>query len=353
MRNRLSICISVYDKIEECFVLISILKTYVSVEKIVVVCSCTHSVKNFEEKYSYDEDVIVIYEGKIPVDNSSKATLSSSLTKRIWNSQAAGLNEASKYSPIVMHTHADGWPLEESFLIEQIQLISEKKALVTYRGAGLNYSSPKTKEPLGKIDDHFYFVSSVCVKKSNLLKLEIQDIDVEKFNIHGLLALWFKSEIGISNCYRYESFDDYLYWDESQVYTVKYIQPLLRPFVFGQRSKTIHCHISDFPENLGRALQCYYLNKYGFKKDEFYYFASKYGDERVFEKIKEIEIKLNKKLKLLGYDVNVFHRNLVNKERAVKVSIVDACVIFFKNIIRYNRFSKKLKIKRFDSNRES
>ena len=74
-----------------------------------------------------------------------------------------------------------------------------------------------------------------------------------------MLASLILYSIGIRKSYHCYDGKEWKSWDEENV---RYLNGNpLRPFIFNNKLKLLHCHVDDFPFDLGKSLQAIYLKE--------------------------------------------------------------------------------------------
>jgi hypothetical protein len=264
---KLGIAVSVYDKFEELRILLDILNSFESVHQVVVIRNDKASNDDYI-KFEIDENCTKVLENdkfKFLNDSSLK---NESITARIWESQRQGLLELSENNDYVIHTHSDGWVLNEFELLNIVDLIFKANKIMAFRGPGLSYRNSKG-EILGKLDDHFYILKGSFLKNSSFIRRSPLSLPLDLLNIHGILAFWIHAEISFEKTIHYEDFTEVFDWEGKIINYSKTNAPMLRPLHFSDRYMLLHIHRSDFDFNFGKNFQAYYLKKYLSKKSIF------------------------------------------------------------------------------------
>ena len=114
------------------------------------------------------------------------------------------------------------------------------------------------------------------------------------------------------------TYDDGKNWKSWDGTNVNYlISNPLRPYVFSQTYGLLHSHSTDFPKNLGKALQVNMLKKYNLDELQVIKgFVEKFENKNVLYELKKHKFFL--KIKLLMYlDFNKYNNNLYFMKNAL------------------------------------
>jgi hypothetical protein len=257
MNYKVGLVISVYDKVDDLLICIELAKK-AGFHSILVVAELEKpaqlALKNLDlERIHYVKSCNFEY-------SKDKFNFFKSITNRVWNAQRTGLSILAKETDFVMHTHADGWVLDGEKINSLIDVLENKDLDFAYRGMGLTFSN-FPGSPTGTIDDHFYIIRSTVILGSTFINKPLIDFLPGYFNIHGILSTWIISEIGISRTFHYDDTKNWLNWDNSRRNFIN--GNPLRPCVYNEKLKLLHCHSDDFPNGLGKALQVEYLKLTG------------------------------------------------------------------------------------------
>ena len=343
---KLGVAVSVYDKFEELRILLDILNSFESVNQVVVIRNDKASNDDFI-KYKIDEHctkVIEIDSYKFLKKSSIK---NESITARVWESQRQGLIELSEDNDFVIHTHSDGWILNEFKLLNIIDIISKSNKVMAFRGPGLSYRNSKG-EILGKLDDHFYILKGSFIKDSNFIRRSPLSLPLDILNIHGILAFWIHAEISFEKTINYENFTEVYDWEGKIIKNSNINAPMLRPLNFSNKFLLVHIHTSDFDLNYGKSFQAYFLKRFLVEKSDFIKeFISKNFLE--LEKIVHEQNRIIKRkrsiLNFLGYNY-VYHKNnpFIIRDLFRKV-LKNPLIVFFNSLKKVlyprNRFNNK------------
>jgi hypothetical protein len=306
---KIGVAVSVYDKFEELRILLDILNSFASVNQVVVIRNDKASNNDFI-KYKIIENCTKVLEIDTYKFLKTSPIKNESITARIWESQRQGLLELSEDNDFVIHTHSDGWVLNEFKLLNIIDLISKSNKVMAFRGPGLSYRNSKG-EILGKLDDHFYILKGSFLKESNFIRRSPLSLPIDLLNIHGILAFWIHAEISFEKTIHYEDFTKVSDWEGKIIDYSKTNAPMLRPLLFSDEYLLVHIHQSDFDFNFGKNFQAYYLEKYLDKKSKFINTFIKENFVPI-EKLRSNQKSIiNKKrilINLLGFNMG-FHKN--------------------------------------------
>jgi len=125
-----------------------------------------------------------------------------------------------------------------------------------------------------------------------------------------------------------------------------------KPVIYDERYGFLHLHRQSFTEDYGSKIQAIYLKQEGINQGVFIEeFINKYYDnpKKVFSYLDDLENKLNRKLKLIGFNPEEFGQEYVNKINFLK-QVKSRPVLIIKNLIArlvwplFKKISKFLKI---------
>lgn len=344
----LSVGISVYDKIEELKILVSILRKFKIVKFIfVATTSDDDKIQRTIKKMDIDELITI----PIPLEDSNKILRHKTMTARVTQSQKELMFMAKEYkSDFYMHTHSDGWPLNEDKIFTIIDKMNKNNIDMAYRGTGLGYRYfPGC--PVGELDDHFYFLSVNSIKKYPLLQMNYKDMPYENINIHGYLALLVLSNVGLKNSWHYDNGLKWKTWDGLNV-DISYGTPL-KPSVYNENLFLLHVHRESFI-GYGKQLQAYYLEKYLDEKCKTQYikdFIKENSDDNIIQTLINKEKELDKKLKVRLISPKNFNRDLEYKNKIANMSfekILKNILYFSFKSIQPNIYKKLKYVRKFN-----
>lgn len=257
-RAKLGIAISLYDKFDDLEVLTEILR------------------ENFEEEYfiavscSHPEGEDIIEERGIDIDEYIQADRIDyspemgdlegkiHLISRIFNSIKRSMEACFEECEYAMHLHSDAWPLDEEKLNEVIDRMEAESKPVAVKGRGPGARTDMF--PVGHVNDHFMIFESDYSVENDLFDHNPLDLIPDR-GIHTGLMLILLGCVGWSNVLYYSDNSEQVYWDGEDATGV-------RPMMYNPEWNFVHIATEDFPDDLGKSLQAYYLSEHNLDRGE-------------------------------------------------------------------------------------
>ncbi len=330
---KIGIAISLYDKFEELEVLVDIIRNNWKRKYIISVCSNHPDAK----KYIKNLDIDIFTQGENIYFSSDLPYIRKhiNLTCRVLDTiRKSCLGANSLGAEYVMHLHTDAWPLKEEEFLELVNFIKKNNFKFAARGMGLGKCRPDT--PLGHLDDMFFIYNVKFVEEKNFFDFNPLAMLPLRLTVHGVLSTLVVSKIGLDNFYLYENHTDLEYWDGKKA------TPLFergKPSIYDKKRGFLHVHVQSFPGEYGKNVQAYYLAKNKITKGEHIReFLKKYliPEERLFEDLRNLEKKLNRKLRLHGYFLSLerFGRDFNKKIAYLKMPFNEKIRFLFVSALR-------------------
>jgi len=155
----------------------------------------------------------------------------------------------------VMHLHCDAWPLQEKAIQNLFEQVESGPYWFSMR-SNLGYLQPDN--PLGTMDDHFFFFNAARMKEIQLFNFDVLDNLPHLLTIHGILAAHVVTKVPRAHLMEYSDWTDTFRWPGGPAVRGP-IRPI-RPSSYDPERGFIHVHTSDFPNAWGKALQQQYLS---------------------------------------------------------------------------------------------
>jgi len=298
-----AIAVSLYDKFDDLAVLLDIIRNNWKEIYHISVCS-NHP--NAEEKVNeIDHDIDYFATGSgIEYSNSTKHY-------RVYDCIRKSCKGAIQSEDVefIMHVHADAWPLsEDSF----INIVSDMKE--NGQGIGIPNNTLKFIEnyPPGHFKDQFIVINSNLAKKNNLF--DRRPLEFPYTSIHHILPMIFIAKFGWGNVYQYSKVVNDIQWDGQPA-------PRARPMFYRPNFGQLHIAKEDFPDNIGKSLQSYYLKKHNINSGNYVrdlHSIHSMDIEEINSKLKYHYSKYDKKLKRYGLSSNTFDRDVRKIERYLR-----------------------------------
>jgi hypothetical protein len=208
-----------------------------------------------------------------------------------------------------MHLHADAWPLDESKFNKLAEDVSKRNRALAIRGWGVEHRGNKVW--VGDVIDQFFMFEANYFDENSVFDFELMDLLPHTSIANGLMIL-FLGRVGLSNIYHYSDMSDDVDWQEKKKYYGR-----IRPSVYVPRWKFLHVARDGFPGEYGKHLQAIYL-----RQNEIEYgsavksLLSNYSmsKENLQEELQNIEDDLDRRLRYLGYNPEIFGRRFEYKK---------------------------------------
>jgi len=297
---KIGIAISLYDKFDELDILVDIIRNNWKGDYLISVCSNFQDAAKHLEKLDIDSYVIGEDIKFTPDMDSMRKRVN--ITCRAFDCVRKSCTGANKLDcDYVMHLHTDAWPLDEKAFLKLVDEMKVKKKKFAVRGMG--FTKYRSDCPLGHVDDMHFVYDVKFAKKIGLFDVNPLTMLPGRLSIHGVMSTLIVGKIHLNNVYFYDNHTDLRYWDG------KLHDPIFnrgKPTMFDYKYRFLHVHLGSFPGDISNNLQAMYLKKYGMIKGKcIKKFLERYLiDEHVlFQKIRELEEKVDKKVRWRGFPV--------------------------------------------------
>ena len=227
-----------------------------------------------------------------------------------------------------------------------------KKEGKVFAGRGIGFNITRPDAPFGHLDDMFMiFEKKFALKVFNKHPMNYLP---HRIRIHGIMGTLAVCEAGLDRFLFYDDNRNFEYWDgKKKTYIVGNARA--RPSTIDKRGM-LHVNTGDFPDNYGKAIQVFYLEKFNNTRGDNIKKFIKTHRMAPFDiviKFREIDKKLDMMLRLRLFKVEEFGRVFNNKENALEnfnISMLPRNI--FKRIIEFiNRMSKNKIIVVYDKKR--
>jgi hypothetical protein len=183
---------------------------------------------------------------------------------------------------------------------------------------GFGYGIYPGSSPLGHIDDMFFIADAQYAKSVDLFDIRPLALLPHKQSIHGMLNTVFLAKVGLDRIYHYDNHMHMVLWKGKPK-----IMPYERgkPVIYDDRYGFLHLHKQSFTEDYGEKVQAIYLKQEGLDKGVFIekFINENYDDpEKVFGYLDDLENKLNRKLKWIGFKPEDFGQEYISKINFLK-----------------------------------
>jgi len=208
----------------------------------------------------------------------------------------------------VIHTHADGWLMDESALRKLVSDMDKKNKRVACRGKGIEYTWHPFRNcnSFGQVDDHCFIFDRAFADHRRLWDFKPEAMLYHKHSIHALLAILFAVKIGFENVWWYRKTQNLLDLFEGA-------SSSLNPTSYDPYLHFIHVNRGTLPGDWGKSVQAGFLRMYGYDMLQEYY------DYDIHDKILEANQKYDLRMRLYGFPKNVRDNwSPVMKERFIK-----------------------------------
>jgi hypothetical protein len=188
------------------------------------------------------------------------------------------------------------------------------------------------------IDDHFFFIENNLLKEKKIFQQEAMELLPTRNNIHGILAMFILSNVGLKNISFHSDVNHLVSWDKRKI---NMLSNYMRPMSYDEELGFLHINSKSFLHNHDKALLAYYLQKNNLKKGNYIeYVLDTYtmDTHKLFKELEEIEEIQNKKLRRYFYDIDVLGRDFNVKDNLINNLSFKK---FYKNI--FNTIKKQLK----------
>lgn len=206
----------------------------------------------------------------------------------------------------VVHTHSDGWFLNEDKLRQLVRNVDAKGMKVATRGGGIEYVFHPFRQcnAFGNVDDHGIVFNRSWCKGRHVWDFNVEDMIYHKRAVHSILATVFGARVGLSNWwyYPYEPVDMYGKSTRS-----------LTPYQYDPMWEFVHVNKETLPYTWGKTLQANVLQEHGYE------YMSGYVSPNIYNKIYKRDNKMKIRMKLCGFtDKQIKAYPLKLKKKLVK-----------------------------------
>lgn len=329
MEDKIGVAISLYDKFEDLSILTEIFRENFDEKYYIVVC-CSHP--NAKKEISgRDIDIdCLVDRPEIDYDpNMEGLEEKINLHSRILESFQNSAQETVMNSDYTLHLHADAWPLEEEKIIKIINRMKTEDKKIAARGIGPSIRNPSYR--VGHVMDQFVFIESDYALENDVLEFNPLDL-MPDAGIHTSLMLLILGKIGLSQTWFYSDMTEDVWWDGTQ--KPVFADPI--PSTFSPKWSLIHIGADQFPQELGKDLQSYYLREFGITDgDNISEFIERYDREKedIVDEINSIESSKDFRIKLLGIKPEDLGRSFVKKDSILEKPIREKTKILGKNLL--------------------
>lgn len=262
---RIGFAITTYNKFEEAKILFDIIRECFDEKHPIAFCSNHH----YGEDFAVQNDIQYYIQGRdIPLpkskDNIKKGEMKTKLrTRAIDTVQKSCQKSLEMPADHILHTHSDGWVLDEHRLEDLVRFLKNKNKSLAIRGSGETYNSCK-ETPYGHIDDHFFVFNRKQAIINNLFDFTPEDFNLHRHSVHDVWATIFLAKLGLKNIWYYGNTNDMIGWDG---------KPLgrrgVKPSIYDPLFKTLHVHRSSFKNYTGETLQARMLAQHHLTKTPY------------------------------------------------------------------------------------
>lgn len=331
--KKIGIAISLYNKFEELAILHDIFRSNFKNKYYLYVCSNHPNALENIKKMNLDFDGFIqgedIYFSPSLSSEQKRLLLVCRSSDTVKKSCQLAIDENCDY---VMHIHCDAWPLDENKLLDMFYRLENSDYSIFVRGLGWSYFG--NDRPVGGIDDHFFFFKTKDIKSNNIFNYDVLQMWPHMLSIHGILGMQILVKVGLDKCLYYTDLSNTLCWKGE-----KKKLPFLpvKPSSFDPDRCFLHVHRESFPDDLGKKLQSYYLKTFNLLNGKHIKeFLLKYPFDQSLPNY--LTNRLNrgiKKLKLYGYDVDIFAQEIKRIENELdNVTLMKVFKNYLKKVLK-------------------
>ena len=323
------VAISLYDKFDDLAVLVDIIRENWDDEYYIAVCSSHNKGKEMIENLNLNIDEYIdgseIEYTPDMDENKGKINLHSRIASQFRDST----NAVAKNTDYVMHVHADAWLLQEEKYDKIIKELENREKKAAVRGKGISFRDNRYR--IGHIMDQFIFFDSNHIVEENLLDFDPLEM-MPDAGIHTILSILFLGRLGLGNIFYYSYRKEDEYWDGRE----NPVESGVRPGIYNEKWGLLHLAKEDFPKNYGKELQAVYLQKNNLKKGENIQnlLDSSRNKDDIIQELAEIEDKLNRSLRILGYRQGDLDRQFKRKKEILRKPVRKKIKFLLKNVLR-------------------
>jgi len=210
----------------------------------------------------------------------------------------------------VIHTHTDGWLMDEDALRKLVTDMDRKNKRVACRGKGIEYTWHPFRNcnSFGQVDDHCFIFDRAYADYVKLWDFQPESMLYHKHSIHALLAILFAVKVGFENVWWYRKTQNLLDLFGG-------CSSSLNPVSYDPWLHFIHINRSSLHGDWGKSVQAAFLRAYGYDLLQEYY------NPEVNWEILEANEKYDFKMRLYGFPKHVRDNwSTTMKERFIKNS---------------------------------
>ena len=244
--------ITTYNKFEEAKILIDIIRECFEEKYPIALCS-NHP---FGQTFANNNDIKYYIQGRdISLDSGDtnkkrKGVMKERIRNRSLDTVQKSCQKSLEMSvDYILHTHSDGWVLDEHRLEDLVRFLKGKRKTLAIRGSGKTYNDCE-ETPYGHIDDHFFVFNRKQAIINNLFDFTPEDFNLNRHSVHDVWATIFLAKLGLKNIWYYGNTKDMIGWNG---------KPLgrrgVKPSIYDPIFKTLHVHRSSFKNYTGETLQ--------------------------------------------------------------------------------------------------
>jgi hypothetical protein len=296
----IGIAISVYDRFEELALLVDIIRKNWKHKYVISVCSNFPGAREYLEKLDIDTYTIstdIKYERSMGLLRT-RVSMACRVFDSIKKTCAGADNLGCDY---VIHLHTDAWTLKEEGVRNLARTLKKTGKVLAIRGMG--FTKYRSDCPLGHVDDMFMMYNAAYAKRVGLFDVNPLTMLPTRLSMHGILSTLFLGKVGLDKIFLYDRLTENVYWD-GWPHKIGYRGML--PTAFDPKRGFLHVHRGGLPGEFCQNIQAMYLQDYGLTKGEHIEpFLQKYtvDKQKLMKDIREVELKVNRKLRWSGFPV--------------------------------------------------
>jgi len=341
MKKKICFGIILYDKVEETKLAADIIKSF---DKNYYIIACTNN-KDVVDSLQYENIDEVKLNEDLPFNRSNwnyfrtEPGLIMRITENIRAcNQALTEKEGYDYCAFL---HSDSWMLSHEGVLKLIKELENSQKYFAVSGVGFGMMTQNA--PLGNILDMLWVYNRKKALESKVFNFDVIEMMPHQLDSHGILAANLLIKVGLKNIYYYHNTGNSYFW-KNKYLTEKNNEYKFTtnatPSIYYPEYHFTHVHEGAFPNNLGKELQGYYLRAFNMTKGPTitpFLKNCKLTDKEVFQQIKKVDKKIQKKLLFNGltYEVLGWGKNFTKIEAFLSKSIFSRFKLFVMSWIRY------------------